>query len=91
MNNFPLGVVRQVNINSLGEVTSAVVFKGGTREEVTRHSTPLILLLKSAVPIEDVPTRVTPHTTVGPPVRNSRQKAVLANDKISKLYTDDLA
>ena len=91
MNNFPLGIVRQVTKNSLGEVTSAVVFKGGTREEVTRHSTSLILLLKSAVPIEDVPTRDTPHTTDGPPVRNSRQAAVLANDKTSKLYTDDLA
>jgi len=45
--NYPLGIVRKIEENSLGEVTSAIVFKGGTREEVYRHSSSLILLLHS--------------------------------------------
>jgi len=43
--NYPMGIIKSVNINTLGEVTSATVFKGKTRETVFRHSTSLILLL----------------------------------------------
>jgi len=45
--NYPLGIVREVFSNALGEVTSAVVVKGKTREKVFRHSTSLIRLLSS--------------------------------------------
>ena len=44
-NSYPLAVVREVVTNSLGEVSSAVLMKGGTRELVTRHVSSLILLV----------------------------------------------
>ena len=47
--NYPMAVVREVNINSLGEVTSAVLVKGKNRERVFRHATTLIPLL-TAIP-----------------------------------------
>ena len=45
--NFPMGVVRAVEENNLGEVTSAHIFKGSTRETVYRHVSSLILLIPS--------------------------------------------
>ena len=44
--NFPMGIVRSVVTNSLGEVTDAMVMKGN-REVVKRHVKGLILLLKN--------------------------------------------
>ena len=43
--SYPLGIVEKVDVNSLGEVTAATVFKGSTRERVYRHSSSLILLI----------------------------------------------
>ena len=45
--HYPMARVCEVETNSLGEVTSAYVFKGATREKVYRHVTSLILLLSS--------------------------------------------
>ena len=44
--NYPLGIVRKININSIGEVVSAYVMKGKNRETVFRHASSLILLLQ---------------------------------------------
>ena len=43
--DYSLGVVRDVDIGSLGEVTAAHIFKGGTREVVYRHASTIIPLL----------------------------------------------
>ena len=45
--NFPLAIVREIVENRLGEVTSASIFKGSSRELVKRHVTSLIPLLSS--------------------------------------------
>ena len=45
--SYPMAIVRKVNCNSLGEVTSVEVLKGSTREIVSRHVTSLICLLPS--------------------------------------------
>jgi len=42
--NFAMGKVIKVTQNELGETTSAMVFKGSTRETVYRHATSLIPL-----------------------------------------------
>ena len=44
-NNYPLAIVREININDLDEVTSVSVFKGKTRELVRRHVQSIIPLL----------------------------------------------
>ena len=46
LTNMPMGRVLQVVENDLGEVTSALIFKGATREKVRRHVSALIPLLQ---------------------------------------------
>ena len=45
--NYPMGRVSSVESNTLGEVTSAYIIKGVSREKVYRHVTSLIFLLPS--------------------------------------------
>lgn len=45
--NYPMGRVERVEINDLGEVTAAYVFKGSSRETVYRHTTSLIKLISN--------------------------------------------
>ena len=55
--NYPIGLVQQLQINDLGEITGAVVLKGATGEQVKRHSSVLIPLLSvndNADPCNDV-------------------------------------
>ena len=67
-----MAVVKSVDTNSLGEVTSAVVMKGKNREEVFRHSTTLIPLLSRDISDIEVPTVVPPEIHNR---RTSRRKA----------------
>ena len=43
--NYPMGKIKSVTVNDLGEVTGAIVCKGSTGESVKRHSSALIPLL----------------------------------------------
>ena len=55
--NMPLAIVRDVKENSLGEVVTARLWKGGTREMVERHVTSLIPILES----QEAPGNPKPH------------------------------
>ena len=43
--NSPMGIVKDVQVNSLGEVMGATILKGKTREVTKGHVSNLILLL----------------------------------------------
>ena len=45
-NHYPMGIVKKVFKNNLGEVTGALILKGKTREMVKRHSSTIIPLLE---------------------------------------------
>ena len=45
--DFPMGVVQNLQVNDLGDVTGATILKGRSREIVKRHVNSLILLLSS--------------------------------------------
>ncbi len=45
--NFPMGIVKEVQINSLNEVTGALILRGKTRELVKRHVNSLIPLMST--------------------------------------------
>ena len=51
--SYPMGVVKAVDENDLGEVTAAVILKRATREKVYRHVTSLILLLPAECTYSD--------------------------------------
>lgn len=86
--NYPMGVVKHVTFNSLGETTSAMVLKADTKRIVFRHSSSLILLLKRD---EDVCSNNESDNRLpldeSLPLRTKREAAVKANGKI----TDQLA
>jgi len=81
--NFPLGVVEDLQVNVLGEVTGATVRKGGTGESVKRHASSLVLLLRHSesgslgIQTSDYEETV-PHKT-------ERAAAKLAKEKIKNL------
>ena len=82
-NNYPMGIVRSVEINNLGETTSAVVFKGSTREKVYRHASSLILLLKG----EDTTEEDSHSIDLDDPLKERSPKR-LAAMRSEKLTTD---
>mgnify|MGYP000654560869 CR=1 FL=1 len=43
--NYPMGIVKKIEVNNLGEVTGATILKGSTGELTKRHSTNIIPLL----------------------------------------------
>ena len=53
-NNYPMGLIKELEVNSNGEVTDAVVLKGKTRELVKRHISTLIPFLASDLPTSNV-------------------------------------
>ena len=61
---YPMARVHSVETNVLGEVTSAYVYKGSTKELVYRHATSLILLI-SAEGFSDDRTNSLPNSTEG--------------------------
>ena len=48
--NYPMGIIREVTKNSLGEVTEALVYKGSTKELIRRHVNSLIPVLVGQEP-----------------------------------------
>ena len=44
--SYPMGRVKNVQVNDLGEITGATVYKGNTGEEVKRHSSCIIPILQ---------------------------------------------
>ena len=51
---YPMGLVKEITSNSLGEITGAIVEKANTKELVKRHATVLIPLLSVDDSIETV-------------------------------------
>ena len=86
-NDYPLALVKEVVINSLGEVTEAELFKGKTRETVKRHSSCLIPLLERCNDSSDVITSdndfpTESHSSVD---RASKRKAALKSRELTKI------
>ena len=76
--NMPLAMVRDLTKNSLGEVTSVKLFKGGTREIVERHTSSLIPILESLVGESEVPNEISPLSLRSNPVAKKRSKRAAA-------------
>ena len=52
---YPMGIIKDVTVNSLGEVTGAKILKGSTKELVKRHSSVIIPLLSNDDPSDIEP------------------------------------
>ena len=80
---YPLGRVISTEINDLGEVTSAKVFKGDRREVVYRHSSSLIPLLQCER--SELPQNENNLAGSSSSARTTRQSSVKARSKIKTL------
>ena len=76
--SYPMARVQKVDVNSLGEVTAAYVFKGSTKELVYRHVNSLILLILSEGFKElsggNIPSRSVDHEGNSRPMRKAAGK-----------------
>ena len=52
--NFPLGIIKEIEVNDLGETVGAVILKGRTQVLVKRHVTTLIPYLRKSETRADV-------------------------------------
>ena len=89
--NFPLGIIKSLETNSIGENTSAVVFKGKTRELTKRHVSSLIPLLSQGNISEDDKPLMFDNEFSDKTIRVKRQAAQEANEKNTLLFSHDLA
>ena len=83
---YPMGIVRKVFQNELGEVTSASVYKGKTGELIDRHVNALIFL-KSTGHTPDSP--VSEAVVTGNRDRSTRLAAQICRDNIRSLMKDN--
>ena len=98
LNNLPMAIVRSVTTNDHGEVTAVSVYKGSTREEIRRHVSSLVLLLRKSECIQDdknasrklsttTDTREIDHRAAVR--RTSRKAGRECKKKIKALYQQD--
>ena len=92
---YPMGRVLDIETNSLGEVTSAHILKGSTREKVYRHDTSLILLIPNDCCAGDSIIDNDSHLDSEILNTNKRGKSVRLSAQICKkklriLSTDDI-
>ena len=90
-NNYPMGLVKEVEINSNNEVTGAVILKGKTRELVKRHISTLIPLLECDPKSDNFDTSevqtLDDDKTFSPRVR---RKAAVNSEQRTRLIFNDL-
>ena len=91
--NFPMGIVRKLQVNSLGEVTGATLMKGKNREMIKRHVSSLIPLLGKKEYVNEEPRRSPkPNISKDNSQENARPKrktALKCNEKVKSLIKDD--
>jgi len=82
---YPMAIVRDLTVNSFGEITSVKLLKGATGELVQRHSTSLVPLLSPKSEIgsskDEVQINARPRN-----VRPKRQAAMMASSKTKLLF-----
>ena len=89
-NNYPMGLVKDTEVNSNDEVTGAIILKGRTKEIVKRHITTLIPLLECDTEKSD--DLVTPevgmkeNTTFSPRVR--RMAAINSEQQTRRMLNE---
>lgn len=91
--NLPMAIVTDITENAIGEVTSAVLRKGGSREIIERHVGALIPLLETN--ISDLTNRTSSSDRAqsaaqSPVARPKRAAAVTCARRLQELNTLDL-
>ena len=95
ISNYPLGVIKEIFLNDLGEVTHALVLKGRARQVSLLHSTMLIPYMKVNTP--DVTPDSSPDscnnnlstdTRNSPSVRSKRTAAIKSRERTQRILNE---
>ena len=87
--NFPLGIIKSLETNSIGENASAVVLKGKTKETTKRHVSSLIPLLSTSV-MGDESSLVVNNEVSNKDTRVTSPAAQAARERNAYLFSHDL-
>ena len=86
ISNYPLGVIREIFFNDIGEVTHAVVLKGRTRQLSRLHSSNLIPYLKVNPSAPNSHSDTLPSKgLVSPSARPKRKAAVVSRERTRRM------
>ena len=87
---YPMGIVKDIVTNDLGEVTGATVLKGKTHEVTKRHVSNLIFLLRPSATPEPETVSITPSDTQTPEEtsRFTRKAARISREKTQKMLQE---
>ena len=91
--NFPMAIVKDLQINDLGEVTGAVVRKGSSRELLKRHVTSLIPILRSSnssIQADDSEEKETNSANADNSKKREKRKAAIVSESKTKRMLKDL-
>ena len=91
-NNYPMGLVKSIELNSNNEVTGVHLIKGKTKEVVKRHISTLIPILEvnndyDCIPDEDIDKGSVHKGSVSPSVR--RKAAVVSEQRTREILTNE--
>ncbi|XP_068239919.1 uncharacterized protein [Palaemon carinicauda] len=86
-NNYPMGLVKELQYNSIGEVTGASIQKGSTREVVKRHITTLVPFLERSDDSELSSTNDSVKLLSEPP-HVKRKAAIVSEQKTREILTE---
>ncbi|XP_068218540.1 uncharacterized protein [Palaemon carinicauda] len=86
-NNYPMGLVKELQYNSIGEVTGASIQKGSTREVVKRHITTLVPFLERLDDSELSSTNDSVKLLSEPP-HVKRKAAIVSEQKTREILTE---
>ena len=88
---YPMGIIKSVEINDLGESTSAIILKGKTGELTKRHVTNLIPLLSINEIDNDQADHPTQLVSEPNPKNNKKRKSKRLASKLAANKIKDLA
>ena len=89
-NSFPLARVKEIKVNSLGEITGAIVLKSRTNETVKRHSSTIIPFLEIDDYSDDRNNDDNDSSTnTSIDVNRKQRKAALKSRKLTKQILDE--
>ena len=89
--DYPMGLVKKVEVNSLGEVTEATILKGRSRELIRRHSSVLIPILSAREEVvSDNEANISDSSEATKVKRkNPKRKAAVVSSELTKMHLRD--
>ena len=84
--DYPMGIVKEVQMSESGEVTGATIMKGGNREVVKRHVNSLIYIMDTNADYVAVSDSVEEPQRSSRPLREAAAKCRASNKRLAETH-----